>query len=101
MLKRIVAVVILVAMPIGARAGTTGTLRGRVVDAATSAPIAGAVVSAVSPSQTAQTVSDSAGAFSFISLQPDTYTVNASRAGYDPQSQPGITIVAGMPSRRA
>jgi hypothetical protein len=93
-LKRIVALVILVAMPIGARAGTTGTLRGRVVDAATSAPIAGAVVTVVSPSQTAQAVCDSAGAFSFISLQPDTYTVNASKPGYDPQSQPGITIVA-------
>ncbi|MGA8795936.1 MAG: TonB-dependent receptor, partial [Candidatus Cybelea sp.] len=94
MLKRIVALVILVAMPIGARAGTTGTLRGRVVDAATSAPVAGAIVTVVSPSQTAQAASDSAGAFSFISLQPDTYTVNASKPGYDPQSQPGITVVA-------
>jgi hypothetical protein len=80
-LKRIVALVILVAMPIGARAGTTGTLRGRVVDAATSAPVAGAIVTVVSPSQTAQAASDSAGAFSFISLQPDTYTVNASKPG--------------------
>ncbi len=94
MIKRIVALVILVAMPIGARAGTTGTLRGRVVDAATRAPVAGAIVNAVSPSQTAQAVSDSAGAFSFISLQPDTYTVNASKPGYDPQSAPGVTIVA-------
>jgi hypothetical protein len=93
-IKRIVALVILVAMPIGARAGTTGTLRGRVVDAATRAPVAGAIVNAVSPSQTAQAVSDSAGAFSFISLQPDTYTVNASKPGYDPQSAPGVTIVA-------
>ena len=94
MLKRIVALVILVAMPIEARAGTTGTLRGRVVDAATHAPVPGATVTAVSPSQTAQTVSDSAGAFSFISLQPDTYTLNASKPGYDPQSTPGVTIVA-------
>jgi hypothetical protein len=92
--KRIVALVILVAMPIEARAGTTGTLRGRVVDAATRAPVAGATVTAVSPSQTAQAVSDSAGAFSFISLQPDTYTVNASKPGYDPQSTPGVSIVA-------
>ncbi len=94
MLKRIVALVILVAMPIEARAGTTGTLRGRVVDAATHAPVPGATVTAVSPSQTAQTVSDSAGAFSFISLQPDTYSLNASKPGYDPQSTPGVTIVA-------
>jgi hypothetical protein len=95
-LNRIFALVILivVAMPSEARAGTTGTLRGRVIDAATRAPIAGAVVTAAAPSQTAQTLSDAAGAFSFISLQPDTYTVSASKPGYDPQSQPGVTIVA-------
>src|SRR5579862_8516416 len=84
----------LVAIPVQALAGTTGTLRGRVVDAATHAAVAGVTVTASSPSQTAQTVSDAAGAFSFISLQPDTYTVSASKAGYDSQSQAGITIVA-------
>ena len=96
MLKRIVGLVllVLVAMPIGARAGTTGTLRGRVIDAATQAAVAGAVVTALSPSQSAQTVSDAAGNFSFISLSPDTYTVSAAKSGYDPQSQPGIMILA-------
>ena len=94
--KRVVALLVLslVATPVGVRAGTTGTLRGRVVDTATHAPIAGAVVIASSPSQTAQSISDAGGAFSFISLQPDTYTVSASRPGYEPQSQPGIGIVA-------
>ncbi|HEV3195976.1 MAG TPA: TonB-dependent receptor [Candidatus Cybelea sp.] len=94
--KRIAGLALLLAVisPLGARAGTTGTLRGRVLDAATHAPIAGAVVSALSPSQAAQSVSDAAGEFSFISLQPDTYTVSATKAGYEPQSQAGITIVA-------
>ena len=94
--KRIagIALCAAVALPLGARAGTTGTLHGRVVDAATRAPIAGALVSAVSPSQAVQALSDAAGDFSFISLQPDTYTVSASKTGYDPQSQSGITIVA-------
>jgi hypothetical protein len=94
--KRIAGLVLCaaVALPLGARAGTTGTLRGRVTDAATHAPIAGVQVSAVAPSQAAQAVSDAAGEFSFISLQPDTYTVSATKAGYDPQSQAGITIVA-------
>jgi iron complex outermembrane receptor protein len=94
--KRIAGLALLLAVisPLGARAGTTGTLRGRVLDAATHAPIAGAVVSAVSPSQAAQSVSDAAGEFSFISLQPDTYPVSATKAGYEPQSQAGITIVA-------
>src|SRR5271165_4566549 len=81
-------------MPCGARAGTTGTLHGHITDAATHAPIAGVQITAVSPSQTAQTMTDAAGAYSFISLQPDTYTVNASKPGYEPQSQPGVTIVA-------
>ncbi len=96
MAKRIAALVVLalVALPLQTRAGTTGTLRGRVVDTITHAPVAGAVVIAASPSQTAQSVSDAAGAFSFISLQPDTYTVNATKPGYEPQSQPGISVVA-------
>lgn len=94
--KRVAALVLfaLVAMPVATHAGTTGTLHGRVLDATTHAPIAGAVVTASSPSQNAQTVSDAGGVFSFISLAPDTYTVSASKAGYDSQSQPGITIVA-------
>ncbi len=96
MVKRIVAVAVLtlVANPFVARAGTTGTLRGHVVDVSTHAPIAGVVVVAAAPSQTAQSVTDAAGSFSFISLQPDTYTVSATKAGYEPQSQPGISIVA-------
>ncbi len=98
--KRIVGLVLVlaVAMPLGARAGTTGSLRGRVVDAATHAPIAGAAVNATSPSQAVQSVSDASGTFAFISLQPDTYTVSASKAGYDPQSQAGISILADQSS---
>ncbi len=96
MVKRIAALVVLtlVAMQGEARAGTTGTLRGRVVDAGTHAAIAGAVVTASSPSQTAQVTTDAGGLFSFISLPPDTYTVSASKSGYEPQSQPGLTVVA-------
>ncbi len=94
--KRIVAFAVLTALvtPFEARAGTTGTLRGHVLDAATQAPLAGATVTAVSPSQTAQTTTDASGAFSFISLAPDTYTVSAGKTGYDPQSQPGTTVIA-------
>ncbi|MGB6646513.1 MAG: carboxypeptidase-like regulatory domain-containing protein, partial [Candidatus Cybelea sp.] len=74
-----IVALVLLAMPAETIAGTTGTLRGRVVDAATHAPIAGAVVIAASPSQTAQITSDASGAFSFISLPPDTYTVSATK----------------------
>ena len=89
-----IVAVLLLSLPAEVIAGTTGTLRGRIVDSTTQAPIAGAVVTAASPSQTAQSVSDASGAFSFISLQPDTYTVSATKSGYEPQSQPGISIVA-------
>jgi Carboxypeptidase regulatory-like domain/TonB dependent receptor len=97
MTKRIVTALItlvLAGAPFIGVAGTTGTLRGRVIDVATRAPIAGAIVTAASPSQTAQTTSDASGAFSFISLQPDTYTVSATKPGYGPQSQPGVGVFA-------
>ncbi|HTX59359.1 MAG TPA: TonB-dependent receptor [Verrucomicrobiae bacterium] len=89
-----VAALILAFAPLAGYAGTTGTLRGRVLEAGSGAPVAGATIVAVSPSQRAQTTSDSAGNFSFISLDPDTYTISAAKAGYEPQSQPGIAIFA-------
>jgi hypothetical protein len=77
-----------------ALAGTTGGLTGTVVDADTSAPIAGADVRAVSPSQSASTRTDAAGHFTFLSLAPDTYTVNVEKEGYQPISFPGQTVFA-------
>jgi hypothetical protein len=88
------AILAFLAAPVHGVASTTGTLRGRVLDATTHAPVVGAVVIASSPSQTATSVTDAAGAFSFISLAPDTYTVSASKSGYEPQSQAGISVVA-------
>ena len=88
------AALALFAFPLFARAGTTGTLRGRVTDAGSGAPVAGAVVTALSPSQTATATTDGSGSYSFISLEPDTYTVSATRAGYEPQSQPGVSVFA-------
>ncbi|MDP9017800.1 MAG: TonB-dependent receptor, partial [Candidatus Eremiobacteraeota bacterium] len=79
-------------------AGTTGSLTGRVVDTSTQAPVAAVKVTAVSDSQTATVTTDSSGAFAFISLSPDTYTISAEKAGYDPQSQPGITIFSDQSS---
>ena len=81
-----------------AGASTTGTLRGRVVDATTNAPIAGADVTAVSPSQTATTTTDGSGAFSFLALNPDTYTLRVEKTGYSPASQPGASVFADQSS---
>ncbi len=77
-----------------ALASVTGGLTGIVVDAETSAPIAGAQVTAASPSQTATVTSDAAGHFSFLTLGPDTYTVSVNKSGYEPTSVPGQVVFA-------
>jgi hypothetical protein len=77
-----------------ASAGTTGAITGAFMDAATSAPIANANVSAVSPSQSATTRTDATGRFSFLSLIPDTYTLTASKDGYQTVTQQGVSVFA-------
>ncbi len=77
-----------------ASAGTTGGLRGRIVDRDTHQGLAGIKVSLVSPSQSASATTDANGAFVFISLIPDTYTISVQPAGYESAVQPGITIFA-------
>ncbi len=75
-----------------APAGTTGGLRGRVVDIVTKAPLRGATVTAASPSQTASTKTDDNGSFSFISLAPDTYTLSIQLQGYESSIGGGINV---------
>ncbi|HXO18003.1 MAG TPA: TonB-dependent receptor, partial [Candidatus Dormibacteraeota bacterium] len=77
-----------------ALAGVTGGLTGTVIDADTSAPIAGAQVTATSPSQSATTTTDAAGHFGFLTLAPDTYTVTASKTEYQSTSVPGEVVFA-------
>ncbi|MBD5635188.1 MAG: TonB-dependent receptor, partial [Candidatus Eremiobacteraeota bacterium] len=80
--------------PAIAPAGTTGGLRGRVIDAATNAPLAGVVVTATSPSQSASTRTSAAGEFNFLSLSPDTYVVSAQLQGFDGASAAGVSVFA-------
>ena len=76
-------------------AGTTGTLSGAVLDPQSNQPIAGARVTAASPSQSATTTSDSNGRFTFVSLTPDTYTISTPATGTrDAVSVSGITVIA-------
>lgn len=77
-----------------ALAGTTGVLTGTVVDAATGKPVAGAAVTATSPSQTVTQKTDASGRYTILSLAPDTYTVSVEEPGYQPSSDQGITIAA-------
>ena len=75
-------------------AGTTGVLRGTIEETTTAAPIAGATVTANSPSGNVTTTSDAAGHFAFLSLSPDTYTVDVQKTGYQEQSLPGVSVFA-------
>ncbi|HEY5426963.1 MAG TPA: TonB-dependent receptor, partial [Candidatus Tumulicola sp.] len=76
------------------RAGTTGTVTGRVTEASANVPLAGAKVTVVSPSQSESTVTDAGGYFSFVSLAPDEYTLTVAKAGYDSVSQTGVAVLA-------
>ena len=77
-----------------ALAGTTGGLSGSVVDADNSAPVAGAQVTASSPSQNATGTTDATGHFTFLTLPPDTYTVTIAKSGYQSISVPGQVVFA-------
>ena len=66
-------------------AGTTGSITGTVVAASGGGPLAGALISAVSPSQVAGPVTtDASGRFSLLSLAPDTYTIAVSKPDFVP-----------------
>jgi hypothetical protein len=81
-----------IAVPQAALAGTTGTINGVVTDAQSGAPIANVRVTAASPSQSASTTTNASGYYSVQALTPDTYTVSFQGQGYNPQSEPGITV---------
>lgn len=82
------------AVPVFTLASTTGTMRGRVVDSTTNAPVADAQVTATSASQSVSGTTDGGGNFAFISLAPDSYVVSVQKQGYVSASQPGIGVFA-------
>ena len=96
-MKRSIALAValaFLALGVPAIAGTTGGLNGTVTAADTKAPIAGAKVTVVSPSQAATTVTDASGHFAFVSLAPDEYTISIEKAGFDSGSFPGVAVFA-------
>src|ERR1700730_12421731 len=92
---RIALLALLVVLSQGtwARAGTSGGLTGQVV-LNDGTPLAGANVTATSPSESVSTKTDATGHFAFVSLIPDTYTLTVSKDGYDSVSQAGVTVIA-------
>ncbi len=79
--------------PSPAYAGTTGTISGYVLTGVNT-PVAGAEVTATSPTDSETTTSDANGAFAFVNLPPDTYTVTAQKDGFETVDQTGVTVVA-------
>ena len=84
-------VVIVLAGP--ASAATTGTISGTVTDAATKKPLAGATVTASSPSGRGSATSDANGFYNIYNLAPDTYAVSITIKGYDDVVTSGVTVV--------
>ena len=76
-----------------ALAGTTGNVSGTVTDES-GAPVSGVAIRAVSASQTVAATTDARGAFTFLNLQPDTYTLSVEKDGYNPISYSGVTVFA-------
>jgi len=92
-----VAVLLLVSMlaqGTWALAGTTGGIYGTVVDVTTNRPVANATVTVSSPSGGSTATTNNAGNFNFLTLAPDTYTVSATKSGYNSASQSGVTVFA-------
>ena len=96
-LRRVgVALMLLVALLVQgtwALAGTTGGLTGTLVDDK-GTPVSGATVTVDSPSQKSTTTTDATGHFGFLSLAPDTYTISASKTGFQPISAAGTSVFA-------
>jgi hypothetical protein len=83
----------LILLPPATLAGTTGSMTGVVLSTA-GAPISGVRLAAVSPSQTATVITDASGRFAMLSLAPDTYTITASKSGFETSSLTGVSVFA-------
>ncbi len=79
---------------VGALAGTTGNILGRISDSQSGAPLAGVSVTVTSASQSSTTKTDANGTYRFLSLIPDTYVVALSLDGYEPATQAGVSVFA-------
>jgi hypothetical protein len=88
----VIAVIAASAGPAFAAGGQTGNLTGTVVDAVSKTPLAGAAISAVSPTGAYSARTDARGFFSILGLSIDTYTVSIEAKGYEPISISGVTV---------
>ncbi len=89
----VVLLVSLLAQGTWALAGTTGGITGYVRDT-DGVAVSDARVTVSAPSGGASTSTDNTGHFSFLSLSPDTYTLNVTKANYQNTSLTGVTVFA-------
>lgn len=85
-------------VPLCAAAGTTGVVSGKATDDK-SAPVADVRVTVTSPGQTAFAATNATGFYSVLNLSPDTYTVTASKQGYQTFNAYGVTVQADQTNR--
>jgi hypothetical protein len=82
---------LVLAISVECDAGTTGVIHGIVSDPA-GQPVTNVRVTAVSPSQTCTTYTDTRGFFVCLSLPPDVYWVWAQKPGTSNAYSPGVRI---------
>jgi hypothetical protein len=83
--------------PAFAAGGQTGTLSGTVIDHATNQPIAGATISAASPSGSYSAKTGANGTFIIVGVNVDTYAISISAPGFDTYVLRGATVVGDQP----
>ena len=81
-----------------ARAGTTGSIQGHVLDSS-GHPVADVKVTAAAPSGHFSTTSTNDGFYAVNGLPVDTYTLTFSKDGFDTTTVPGVTVVQDQATR--
>ncbi len=85
------ALIVALGMTTPSLAGVTGNISGHVTDDKNN-PLGGVTVSVTSPSQSVTAQTDSHGFYSVLNLSPDTYSITASKDGYDTSTVYGVTV---------
>ncbi|MDQ6781224.1 MAG: TonB-dependent receptor, partial [Candidatus Eremiobacteraeota bacterium] len=80
-------------------AGSTGNINGTVLDGTANAPLAGAAISATSPTGTYRTATDKKGFYSIVNMSPDSYTLTASAQGFEPAVVNGVQVFQDQTQR--
>ena len=72
--------------------GTTGSLRGQVLDPA-GAAVSGAAITVTSASGSYKQTSDGTGRFNFLNIPTDTYILSVEKQGFEAQTLTGVTVL--------